>query len=181
MSIDAAIGPLPAQCNPPPSTRRRLACLTYEAMLLFGVLFAATLIYSVSTVQVNAMVGRTGLIVALGVVLAAYFVGQWHRGGQTLPMRTWHIRVVDLTGQSPSLARSAARFVVSGLLCVAPALALPWGMGLSRQTPWGAFAAGLAYLVAYAWSANFMPGKQSLHDAICGTQLIHWQPNKAMR
>lgn len=160
---------------------RRLASMAYEAMLLFGVLFAATLFYSVSTTQVNAMAGRTGLILALGVVLAAYFVGQWHRGGQTLPMRTWHIRVVDLKGQSPSLARSAARFVVSGLLCVAPALALPWGMGLTRQTLWGALAAGLAYLVAYAWSANFMPGKQSLHDAICGTQLIHWQPVKAKR
>jgi hypothetical protein len=37
---------------------------------------------------------------------------------------------------------------------------------------------GLAYIVAYAWSANFLPGKQSLHDAICGTQLIHWHPAK---
>lgn len=149
--------------------------------MLFGVLFAATLVYSVSTAQVNAMAGRSGLIAALGVVLAAYFVGQWHRGGQTLPMRTWHIRVVDLNGQSPSLKRSAVRFVVASLLCVTPALALPWAMGLSRQTPWGALSAGLAYIVAYTWSANFMPGKQSLHDAICGTQLIHWQPAKVKR
>lgn len=155
--------------------------MAYEAMLLFGVLFAATLVYSVSTAQVNAMVGRAGLIAALGVVLAAYFVVQWHRGGQTLPMRTWHIRVVDRTGQSPSLARSAARFAVAGLLYVLPALVLPWAMGLSRQALWGALGTGLAYIVAYAWSANFMPGKQSLHDAICGTQLIHWQSVKAKR
>jgi uncharacterized RDD family membrane protein YckC len=175
------VGFAPTDISARPSIHRRLACLAYEAMLLFGVLFAATLVYSVSTAQVNAMVGRSGLIAALGLVLAAYFVGQWHRGGQTLPMRTWHIRVVDLNGLSPSLARSAARFVTASLLYVAPALALPWAMGLSRQTLWGALAVGLAYIVAYAWSANFMPGKQSLHDAICGTQLIHWQPIKAKR
>lgn len=162
----------------PPSIRRRLACMAYEAMLLFGVLFAATLVYSVSTSQVNAMVGRVGLVTALAVVLAAYFIGQWHRGGQTLPMRTWHIRVVDQNGFSPSLARSTARFGIASVAWVMPALALPWSMGLSKQTIWGALAVGLAYLVAYAWSANFLPGKQSLHDTICGTRLIDWRPVK---
>lgn len=152
--------------------------MAYEAMLLFGVLFAATLVYSVLTSQSNAMVGRLGLIVVLTVVLAAYFIGQWHRGGQTLPMRTWHLRVVDLNGQSPSLGRSAARFGMAGAVGVVPALALPWAMGLSKQTIWGALSVGLAYLVAYAWSANFLPGKQSLHDTVCGTRLIHWRPVK---
>lgn len=150
--------------------------MAYEAMLLFGVLFAATLVYSVSTSQVHAMAGRTGLIVSLVVVLAAYFIGQWHRGGQTLPMRTWHIRVVDLNGHPLSLPRSAARFGVASLACVLPALVLPWAMDLSKQTMWGALAAGLAYVVAYVWSANFLPGKQSLHDTLCGTRLITWRP-----
>lgn len=152
--------------------------MAYEAMLLFGVLFAATLVYSVSTTQVNAMVGRTGLIVALALVLAAYFIGQWHRGGQTLPMRTWHIRVVDLRGQAPSLLRCAARFGLASLTQVLPALALPWAMGLSRQSLWGALGVGLAYVLAYAWSANFLPGQQSLHDTLCGTRLITWLPAK---
>lgn len=152
--------------------------MAYEGMLLFGVLFAATLVYSVSTKQVNAMVGRIGLIAALAVVLAAYFIGQWHRGGQTLPMRTWHLRVVDPLGQPPSLSRCALRFGVASVAWLMPALALPWAMGLSKQSLWGALGVGLAYLVAYAWCANFLPGKQSLHDTLCGTRLIDWRPAK---
>ena len=43
------------------------------------------------------------------VVAAAYFVGFWSHGGQTLPMKTWHIRLVREDGSKIGIARVVIR------------------------------------------------------------------------
>lgn len=57
-----------------------------------------------------------------------FFCGFWVRGGQTVGMRAWHIRVVRDGGGRLGWGRAAARF---GALLVA---ALPAGLGFW----WGA-------------------------------------------
>ena len=44
-------------------------------------------------------------------VLAAYFLWCWLRGGQTLAMRAWKIRLVDVTP-----GKAAARFLIAAAL-----------------------------------------------------------------
>ena len=156
-----------------PSLRRRLACFVYEGVLLFGVLMITALVYGLGTEQRHALVGQSGLQVVLFLVLALYFVVFWSRGGQTLAMKTWHIRVLTAAGVPLSPLRALLRYQLAWLWFL-PALALAHGSGLRTG---GAIAGTLlAGVLAYAGIARLMPQRQFLHDIIAGTRLAHWQP-----
>ena len=55
-------------------------------------------------------------------MLGVYFAGFWSRSGQTLAMKTWHIRLQTRDGGAPGQARAFARYVASWLWFL-PALA----------------------------------------------------------
>jgi uncharacterized RDD family membrane protein YckC len=158
---------------PTPGWWRRLACFLYEGVLLFGVVMGAGFAYSVTTQQTNAMQGRPGLIAFLFVVLGLYFTWFWSRHGQTLAMKTWHIRVVDIAGRPLSKARALARYLAAYLWFM-PALLALWATGPSH----GRATVGLALLggvLAYAALALLHPRRQYWHDALCGTRLVTWR------
>jgi uncharacterized RDD family membrane protein YckC len=54
---------------------------------------------------------RVALRAALLAVTAAYFTISWSRGGQTIGMRAWRLRVVALDGTALSWPKALARFV----------------------------------------------------------------------
>lgn len=93
-----------------PSLARRLASLLYESVLVFGVsFFAAWVFYFASGGRdATAGVARAELQVFILAVLAAYFLWCWLRGGQTLAMRAWKIRLVDVTP-----GKAIARFLIA--------------------------------------------------------------------
>lgn len=169
--------PTPAADNhvaaaPIPSVLRRLACFVYEGVLLFGVVMVAGYLYSALTQQRHALQGKLGLQLFLFVVLAIYFTWFWSRGGQTVAMRAWRIRLVDHAGQPVSQQRALARYVLAWLW-FAPALLTAWLSGLhSSAAIFGLLALGVC---GYALLARWLPGRQFCHDLICGTQLVDWQ------
>lgn len=153
-----------------------MACLMYETVLLFGVIVIAALAYGLLTGQRHAMQGREGLfIIAFLLVPGLYFVGYWSHTGQTLPMQTWGIRLVDADGQPVSRWRAMARYLACWIW-VLPAL------GLAQLLGWhsaGALSmALLAGIVVYALLALAHPQRQFWHDALCGTRLIDVRPPK---
>ena len=151
---------------------RRLACLAYEGVLLFGVVMLAGLLYTLAAREQQALVGALGLRVFLFVVLTLYFVWFWSRHGQTLAMRTWHVRLVTHTGQPVGRWRAFSRYLLSWLWFL-PALAMLHFSGLKGI--WPVFAAMLAGVLAYAALARLHPERQFWHDAACGTRLVIWQ------
>jgi len=156
-----------------PALARRLACFLYEGVLLFGVVMAAGLVYSVATQQRHALVGLHGLQAFLFVVLGLYFVWFWSRGGQTLAMQTWHIRLVTQDGQPVSRGRALCRYLLAWLWFV-PALAAVYFSGPKGTAP--TFTALTAGVLAYAALSRLHPQRQYWHDAVCGTRLVTWQP-----
>jgi uncharacterized RDD family membrane protein YckC len=86
--------------------------MVYEALLLFAVgFFAAWLFFFVSGGK-DATAGlRYALQLFIFSVFAAYFLWCWLRGGQTLAMKAWHIRLVDVTP-----AKALLRLVLATLL-----------------------------------------------------------------
>ena len=156
-----------------PGLWRRMACFIYEGVLLFGVVMIAGYLFSTLTQQRNALIGRHGLQAFLFVVLGIYFVWFWSHGGQTVAMRAWHIRVVDLAGRPVSQARALLRYLLSWLWFM-PALALVWLAGLSSAG--AAFGVMFVGVVTYALLTRLHPQRQFFHDVVCGTRLVTQRP-----
>ena len=156
-----------------PSLRRLLAAFVYEGVLLFGVLMIAALAYGLLTQQRHALVGMHGLQIFLFVVLGLYFSWFWSHGGQTVAMKTWHIRVLTKDGQPVSAARAALRYLWSWLWFL-PALA--WSHGSGVRSGGGVVLALLAGVLVYALSSRLNAQRQYWHDVLSGTRLVRQAP-----
>jgi len=169
----------PGKAAPPlqaPRLRRRMACFVYEGVLLFGVVMLAGLVYGVVTQQRNALVGTLGLQVFVFGVLGLYFGWFWSHGGQTVAMKTWHIRVLTQDGAPLSLTRALCRYLLSWLWFV-PALGFAHLAGLhTGRSIATALAAGV---FLYAAIGRLNPQRQFLHDLLCGTRLALWKNLRA--
>lgn len=158
----------------PPSLARRLACFLYEGMLLFGVLMMAAFLFSSLTEQRHALQGKTGLQAFLFVILGIYFGWFWSRGGQTLAMKTWHLRVVRSDGKSLTQARAVARYLASWLWFL-PALISAYAV--ARDSSAAIFSVVVAGLAMYAAMARFRTDRRFLHDVICDCKIIDARPS----
>ena len=101
-----------------PGLPRRLASMVYEAILLFAVAFFAAWVFFFASGGRDASAGGMRLLLQffIGLFFAAYFLWSWLRGGQTLAMKAWRIRLVDVTPARALLRLIlAAIFVPSGI------------------------------------------------------------------
>ena len=105
-----------------PGLLRRLASMVYEAILLFAVAFFAAWLFFFASGGRDATHGwpRYVLQLFILVVFAGYFLWCWLRGGQTLAMKAWGIRLVRVTP-----GRAILRFVYA-LLLVPTGISLLW-------------------------------------------------------
>jgi uncharacterized RDD family membrane protein YckC len=96
-----------------PGLARRLAGMLYEALTAFAVAFFAGALFLVATGARDATQGalRHELQAVVAAALAAYYLFCWLRGGQTLAMKAWRIRLVQVTPRKALL-----RLVLAALL-----------------------------------------------------------------
>ena len=156
---------------PTPSLRRRLCSMLYESMLLFGVIFISTWLFSTLLQQRNALYLRHGLEIWLFAILGLYFVWFWTHGGQTLAMKTWRIRLLTSEGAFVGHGRAVLRFLLSWLWFL-PGLALAWAL---QAKGWMlVIVPGLNFLVWVALT-YLDPQRQFLHDRLAGTRMVDLQ------
>lgn len=172
--MPVAIPPaVPSSSWQPANLRRRLLSFVYEGVLIFGVVMVAGFLYGTLTAQRHALQGMHGLQAFVFLVLGIYFVGFWTRVGQTLPMRTWHIRLVDGAGRRPGVARASVRYLLCWLWFL-PALG---AVRLFEISGGGRISlALLTGMMLYALLAFFSRDRQFLHDRLCGTRLVDVRP-----
>ena len=129
-----------------PGVGRRLLSMLYEALLAFAIAFLAGFVfYGVTQRRLD---GETRLFfqIYLFLVLGAYFVLCWSRGGRTLAMQTWKLRIVRWDGASVGVWRATLRY------------GLAW--------------VSLASLGAgFLWACADRDG-QFLHDRLAGTRIV---------
>ncbi len=155
-----------------PSLKRRMASFVYEGLLLFGIgLIPGALgaLFVALTGHQHPLQSDTTLRAITLLIYAVYFSWFWSARGQTLPMQTWHIRVVTAQGGPLSQSHALMRFVAS-CAWFAPAAALAT---LNHWTRWQGLAAVGIGVVAYALLALLHPQRQFWHDALCGTRLVN--------
>lgn len=152
--------------------RRRMAAFVYEGVLLFGVLMGAGLIYGVLTQQRHALEGRHGLQAFVLIVLASYFVGLWMHGGQTLPLKTWRIQVLDASDQPLRLGRAVWRFTLASVAWFLPPILLIMLEGWQHTEKAAATYALTGWIAVYAAASRWLPDGQFLHDQLAGTRMV---------
>jgi uncharacterized RDD family membrane protein YckC len=147
----------------------------YECLVVLALVLVASLAFP------GAATGRlSGLSqhiyqLYLFMVVGLYFTWCWTRGGQTLPMRTWRIRLARADGRIPGTGLALARFVAASLMYVPAAI----GASMAWKTPgepwgWMLLAPGAATL---AWPLADANGR-FLHDRLAGTFLQDLRPPK---
>ena len=114
---------------PSPGLIRRLSAIVYDTLLLFAVLFLATIPVLLFTagrpIPPNEPV-YTGYLLLVSFIYFAWF---WTHGGQTLGMRAWRIRLRGPQAGPVSWFQAAARFcyaIVSWLALGAGFLWVLW-------------------------------------------------------
>ncbi len=147
---------------PPAGPWRRLMCIAYEGILLFGVLFFFGYAFSALT----QFKGERGPLLwafqgFILLVLVVYYAWSWSGGRRTLPMKTMSVRIVTAGHTAPSPAHATMRFLtVVAMEVVALALA--------------AYVHGLLFLLVFvpaAWSLVDRD-RRALYDIACGTRLV---------
>ena len=173
MNAATELSAAPAGQLRPAPVWRRMASFVYEGLLLFGVVMAAGFVFSGLTQQRHALQGLHGLQAFVFFVLGSYFVWFWCKSGQTLAMKTWHVRLVDRQGHAVTPRRAVARYLLSWLWFL-PAL----GVAHWADTPSGAglWMCLLGGVMVIAIAAHWSPDRQFVHDLICRTRLVDCRP-----
>ena len=112
---------------------RRMASAIYELLMVLALVFIATFPYLAVLGDSTQGWSRHLLQAWVLAVCGAYFVWFWSRGGQTLPMKTWRIRVVRFDGAPLGAGRALHRY---GLWCWARRSGRPRArLGTCRSGP----------------------------------------------
>ena len=109
-----------------PGLLRRLAALVYDSLLLFSVLFAATVPALVVTGGEAVGPSHPAFTAYLLAVSYLYFGWCWTRSGQTLGMRAWRMRVRTREGEPLGWGRSLVRFTAAMVSIGAAGIGLLW-------------------------------------------------------
>lgn len=145
--------------------------MLYEGVLLFGVAFVATSLFQFASGGAVAPGSwqRHALQAYLLLMFAAYFLWCWLRGGQTLAMKAWRMRVVARNGRRLSARAALLRFAWASLSVGAAcgAIAAAWVM----RNPLLALATFAVCGTGLGW-ALFDRDRQFLHDRLAGTRLV---------
>jgi uncharacterized RDD family membrane protein YckC len=125
---------------------RRLLSMLYESLVVFALVFFSALAFYGAANGHSAGEFRHVFQLYVFLVLGIYFIACWTRGGRTLSMQTWKIRVVRNNGRPLSAGRALLRYALAW-----PSLVF--------------FGSGLVW-------AFFDRDRQFLHDRLAGTRIV---------
>jgi len=125
---------------------RRMLSMLYESLVVFALAFLSGLaFYGAANGRLAGDI-RHAFQLYLFLILGIYFIVCWTRGGRTLSMQTWNIRVVRSDGLPLSAGQALLRYALAW-----PSLAL--------------FGCGLLWVL-------FDRDRQFLHDRLAGTRIV---------
>ncbi len=130
----------------PAGLGRRLMALAYDAVIVFAILFFATLPLVVVAGHPPESGARLPYQAYLLVWMFLYAGGSWTHGGQTIGMKAWRLQARGARGSALSWGEALVRF----------------GFGL---------VSGLAFGAGYLW-VLVEPERRTWHERVSGTWTV---------
>ena len=129
-----------------PGIRRRLVSMLYEGLVVFSILLIGFLMPQVVLSGFGWTVSPRALWLHILLLLLIYFVWCWLNGGQTLPMKTWKLRIINADGSPLRPMQAVLRYLIAW-----PSILL--------------LGAGIFWAI-------FDKDQQFLHDRLAGTRIV---------
>ncbi|NKJ20955.1 RDD family protein [Dyella sp. SG609] len=154
----------------PATLPRRLLALFYDLWAVIAIL--AMVGYACQRATGGQLIATAGHVETAwwyqplqGLVLSAYFIASWLRGGQTLGMRPWRLRLVRVDGGRVRFAQALIRLLAGA----APLLLLE--LARVSSTSVALWAVLIAWVIYFAWALT-NARRRALHDVIAGTEVV---------
>ena len=116
---------------------RRFGALFYDLFVLLGIVFIAALpLPWFDQITGDTVLGLWIKRLYLLTVCFAYFGGFWVKGGQTLGMRAWQLRVIRNSGRALGWGDAVKRFTGLCLAVITLGLGFFWMPTDTRHSNW---------------------------------------------
>lgn len=129
-----------------PTLTRRLLCMLYEGLVVFSILLIGFLMPQIVFNAFGLVMGGRLLLLHILLLLMTYFVWCWVNGGQTLPMKTWKMRVANRDGGPLRPTQAILRYLAAWPSILLGGIGILWAL--------------------------FDQDKQFLHDRIAGSRIV---------
>ncbi len=118
------------------SLLRRFGAILYDFFLLITVLFIASFLVVIPTGITPE--DRFFFLFQAYIFLVAFifFAWFWIRGGQTLGMRTWKMKLITEDGSKLTWGKALIRFVIAMLSWLALGLGFLWSLWDKQHRTW---------------------------------------------
>lgn len=142
-----------------PSLPRHIGALVYDALLLIAVLMVATLPWVLTRGNADPQALNFEPLgpvyqVYIALVIYAYFAIGWCRGGQTLGMKSWRLRLVKSAGGSVTPGQALVRLLVAPVAWLPLAAGIVWQHFDSDGLTWQDRASGTRVVVLRKGAAS---------------------------
>lgn len=140
----------------PAGLGRRLGAMLYDGLLVLAIwivmasvhLAVVRLLLEVPAEEVGAELGQVITLRLLMAISAfAFFAFFWTRGGMTLGMQAWRLRVQTRDGCSITGLQALQRFLVAGISLAAFGLGYLWILVDAEKRSWPDIASGSRVVV----------------------------------
>ncbi|MBS0515411.1 MAG: RDD family protein [Proteobacteria bacterium] len=123
----------------------RLIAAVYDLFPLLALWFCAVLLalaLTGGTLDVHRVAHKLFVQALVLAITATYFVVSWLRGGQTVGMKPWRLRVVGADGGAIDLRRALLRFAVALVSFAALGAGFLWCLIDRERRAWHDIATG---------------------------------------
>ena len=149
----------PQENNPEPEPRSaqpahlgwRLLAMVYDLFPVLALCLVASglellIAHGRTSDQFGPIAGMLVSVVPAWLVTSAYFVMSWRRGGATIGMRPWRLKVLAADGRPAAISALCLRYAVATLSLLLAGLGFAWALFDDERRCWHDIASGTRFV-----------------------------------
>ena len=113
-----------------------MAIIVYDFVIVISLLMLATWLAMLAGFGGRTAMKDPAYTIYLLAIWFFYLTWCWHKGGMTVGMRAWRVKIEDESGNRPGWGKSTIRFLASLLSAAAVGIGFAWALFDSRKRTW---------------------------------------------